>query len=163
MKPFASPFILLALCLASALVGCRGNLLHSDYADLPHAQWDGQEPLLFDLPVVDEPWEGSLWVGVRTVKRFAYEQVVVWAEVLCDGERVEDWLLPVVTHHADQMRAADLLYEEFFSERMPLRIEAGKHYTLRLTHRMRLNPLDNIASVGFGLQSPTTNLFDTHL
>lgn len=162
MKPFASPFLLLALCLASALAGCRGNLLHSDYADLPHAQWDGQEPLLFDLPVVDEPWEGSLWVGVRTVKRFAYEQVVVRAEVLCDGERVEDWLLPVVTHHVGQMRAADLLYEEFFSERMPLRIEAGKHYTLRLTHRMRLNPLDNIASVGFGLQSPTTNLFDTH-
>ncbi len=149
--------------MASALVGCRGTLLHSDYADLPRAQWDGQQPLCFDLPVVDEPWEGSLWVSVRTIRRFAYEQVVVRAEVLCEGERVEDWQLPVVTHRASQTCAVDLLYGEHFSERMPLRIEAGKRYTLRLTHRMRLNPLDNIASVGFGLQAQPTNLFDTYI
>ena len=142
----------LVLCLTGALAGCQGSLFHSDYAKMAGEQWDGQEPLLFDLPVVDESWDGYLWVSVRTVGHFAYEQVVVQAEVRCDGHHVENRSLTVNMHHRDEAHMPNLPYEDNFSELVPLHLKPGKHYTLRLTHRMRLNPLDNIASVGIGLQ-----------
>lgn len=142
----------LVLCLTGVLVGCRGNLFHSDYATLPGAQWDGREPILFDLPVVDEPWEGTLWVSVRTAGVFDYEQVVVRAEVSCDGHRVADHLMTVNMQHSENVNKPATPYQESFSQLQPLRLEAGKHYTLRLTHRMRLNPLDHIAFVCYGLQ-----------
>lgn len=142
----------LILCMAGALAGCRGNLLHSAYQAMPDAQWDGQEPLLFSLPVVDEPWEGSLTVNVRTRNRFAYKQVVVHVEVYCDEKCVEDRLLTVTMHHPDEVLMPDLLYEDNYSEPIPLRLDPGKRYKLRLSHRMRLNPLDHVAFVGYDLQ-----------
>ena len=142
----------LILCMAGALAGCRGNLLHSAYQAMPDARWDGQDPLLFSLPVVDEPWEGSLTVNVRTRNRFAYKQVVVHVEVYCDEKCVEDRLLTVTMHHPDQELMPDLLYEDNYSDPVPLRLEPGKQYRLRLSHRMRLNPLDHVAFVGYDLQ-----------
>lgn len=142
----------LFLCLMGILLGCRGNLFHSDYAQLPGAQWDGRQPMLFDLPVVDESWEGYLWVSVRTAGSFAYEQVVVHAEVRCAGHCVEDHLLTIAMHDSNSMNALVTPCKENVSEWIPLRLEAGKHYTLCLRHSMRVNPLDHIAFVGFGLQ-----------
>lgn len=140
------------LCVAGALTGCRGNLLHGDYQAMPDARWDGQEPLRFTLPVVEEPWEGNLLVNVRTQSRFAYKQVVVRAEVYCDEVCVEDRQLTVTMHHPDEVLMPDLLYEDNYSEPIPLRLDPGKRYKLRLSHRMRLNPLDHVAFVGYDLQ-----------
>lgn len=142
----------LVLCMAGVLAGCRGNLLHSSYRPMPDARWDGQELLHFTLPMVDEPWEGNLLVNVRTLSRFAYKEVVVHAEVYCDEQCVADRQLTVTMHHPEEVMMPDLLYEDNYSKPIPLRLEPGRRYKLHLSHRMRLNPLDHIAFVGYELR-----------
>lgn len=147
MKPIL--FLLIPLRL---LLSCQNTLYHTAYIDLPHNQWDSRDTLTYPLPVSDHDLDTHATIHTRTTATFPYTDIILHLEVLRDSIPISSTRLPIHLSHHNQSLSKGLSIMETTSEPQPLHLQAHHHYTLRLTHLMRLNPLQDITSVGIFIE-----------
>ncbi len=140
--------IILLVAAALLLTSCGGQLYHTAYRNLSHSQWDSRDTLLFDLPPSNQDLDLSLTLAVRTTKPFAYRDIVTQLDIIRDGRTLSSTPITITVNDDPQPKTTGFLTRESHSAPSTLHMEAGHRYALRITHRMRLNPLDHIPTVG---------------
>lgn len=144
------------VCLVGVLtlVACQKGLYHAEYHDLTSSGWDSRDTLVFELPATAHDQALGLTVSVRSTSRFGYCEVATQVEVLCDGQVTAVMPISVpMCEAAGHPLGGGVMMRTHMSEPEPLHLKAGHHYTLRLTHRMRLNPLEEVLAVGVVLEN----------
>lgn len=149
MKRFATFFTWMGLVCMTLLTACQDNLYYTLYQDMPQQTWDSNDSLSFSIPPAEHDMDVAVTLGVRTTSLFPYKDIVVRAELL-DGEAVISSLPLHITlySNSDTSHQGRFLLNDNYSRPQSLHMQAHHHYTLRLTHLMRLNPLDEVQSVG---------------
>lgn len=143
------------LCLMMGLLGlplltsCQDNLYYTLYQDLPEHQWDSNDTLYFSIPPTEHDLDVAVTFSVRTSPSFRYQDIVARAELL-DGNAVVSSLPINITLYGNNEESAHdgVLQNESYSKPQALHMQANHNYILRVTHLMRLNPLDEVNSVG---------------
>jgi len=138
------------LCLI-LLGACQDSLFYTHYQDIPEQKWDSQDTLFFSIPPSDTDLDVAVTLGVRTHASCSYKDIVARAQLL-DGDSVVSSIPLNITLYNNDEPAHGLRVCDHFSRPQPLRMKAHHDYTLRVTHLMRLNPLDDIVSVGITVE-----------
>ena len=135
------------LCLA-VFAACQDILYYTLYQDLPKKEWDSNDAICFSIPSAEQDLDVTVTLGVRTTTSFRYKDIVARVEVL-EGDSVLSVTPLNLTLYTDEngLRKGMLLNENY-SKPQPFHMQAHHNYTLRVTHLMRLNPLDEVMSVG---------------
>lgn len=139
---------MLCWLVAGLLASCQGDLYYTEYKVLPQEQWDSRDTLVIDLPVSEQDIEAKVTLGMRRTHGFRYKKVVMREEVWCQGKIQEVRPVTITLRGNREEEGTGLLVKEFYSDAQPLHLQAGLPYSIRLTHQMRLNPLDGIVAVG---------------
>ena len=131
------------------LTACQDNLYYTLYQDMPQQAWDSNDSLYFCIPPAEHDMDVAVTLGVRTTSLFRYKDIVARAELL-DGEAVISSIPLNITlyNNSEKARQGRFLLNDNYSRLQSLHMQAHHHYTLRVTHLMRLNPLDEVTSVG---------------
>ena len=137
-------FVVAALLLTS----CGGRLYHTAYHNFSDSQWDNRDTLLFDLPPSDHDIDLALTLAVRTTKPFAYRDIVTQLDLIRDGRTLSSTPITINVNDDPHPEGTGFLTRESHSTPYALHMEANHQYKLRVTHRMRLNPLEHTTSVG---------------
>ena len=140
-------FILLIVA-ALILTSCGERLYHTAYQNLSHSQWDNRDTLLFDLPPSDHDFDLAITLAVRTTKPFAYRDIVTQLDLIRDGRTLSSTPITITINDYPEPELTGFLTRERHSTPYALHMEANHQYSIRVTHRMRLNPLDHIPTVG---------------
>lgn len=128
---------------------CQSSLYYSDYHNFSHAQWDRRDALTFSLPPSDQDLDTRLTVGLRALPSFRYQDVVMRLELLADDTlSVASVPVSITLYEGDTPQGQGVAIIDHFSAPQSFTLQAHRHYTVRLTHLMRLNPLDDIPAVG---------------
>ena len=151
MKKFLLTFrnILLGCLGTFLLLSCQDGLYYTAYQPIPQSLWDSRDTLVYTLPVADHDMDVLLSVGVRSTDAYQYENLLVVVEQHCDQRKVAFCRLPIAIRndglyaHGHSTPLAD-----DYSGVAVIHLKKGKAYTLRLSHRMKLNPLTGISEVG---------------
>ncbi len=150
MKRFHTLYILCIgmLCL-TLLMACQDNLYYALYQDMPKHQWDSNDSLCFSIPPTEQDLDVAVTLGVRTTTSFQYKDIVVRAELL-DGDSVISTtpMTLMLYNNKDESSSQGVFVTENYSKPQSLHMRANHNYTLRVAHLMRLNPLEEVQSVG---------------
>lgn len=130
------------------MVSCQEDLYYAEYKELSQCEWDSRDTLAFEIPVSESDKDVNVVVGVRSTSRVQYSDVVVSVQLLCDDHVVSSTPVNVRLYEGKKAEGDGLLVKCSYSRPQPLHIKAGHRYVLRLTHRMRLNPMEEIPAVG---------------
>lgn len=138
------------VCILSMVVftACEDNLYYTLYQDLPHKAWDSNEPLIFSIPPSENTLDVAVTLGVRTTTKFRYKDIVARAELLDGDSVISSVPLNITLYQGEGATQEGILMQENYSKPQSLHMQAHHNYTLRVTHLMRLNPLDEVQSVG---------------
>ena len=135
-------------CLA-LFTACQDNLYYTLYQDMPQHQWDSNDSLYFSIPPTEQDLDVAITLGVRTTSSFRYKDIVARAELLDGDSIISSTPMNITLYNNDgEGTAGGILVTENYSKPQALHMRANHHYTLRVTHLMRLNPLDEVQSVG---------------
>ena len=136
------------LCLAF-FTACQDHLYYSHYQDMPQRQWDSNDSLYFSIPPMEHEEDVAITLSVRTTASFRYKDIVVRAELL-DGDSVISSIPMNIMLYNNRGEEASqgILVTENYSRPQAFHMRANHHYTMRVTHLMRLNPLEEVQSVG---------------
>lgn len=140
-------YIYVGLLCLTLLVACQDNLYYTLYQDMPQQTWDSNDSLYFSIPPSDTDLDVAVTLGVRTNASCSYKDIVARAELL-DGDSVVSSIPLNITLYNNDAPPHGLRVYDHYSRPQSLRMKAHHDYTLRVTHLMRLNPLDDILSVG---------------
>ena len=136
------------LCLA-LFTACQDNLYYTLYQDMPQRQWDSNDSLCFSIPLTEHDLDVAVTLGVRTTASFHYKDIVARAELLDGDSVISSTPMNITLYNNDgEGTSGGILVTENYSKPQALHMRANHHYTLRVTHLMRLNPLDEVQSVG---------------
>jgi len=149
-------FIYIALLLAlTCLAACQEQPYHTAHRDLPRHQWDHRDTLSFPIPPADTDTTLTLTIGLRAAQPVATKEIKADLQVLRDGHPVSHIPLTFsLFNDKDALVGTGLPIVEVQQHLHPFPLKAHHQYTLRLTHRMRLNPIDHIHSIDIHLQQP---------
>lgn len=130
------------------LTSCEDNLYYSLYQDMPRMEWDSNEPLVFSIPPAENTLEVAVTLGVRTTTKFRYKDIVARAELLDGDSVISSVPLNITLYQGEGATREGILLQDNYSKPQSFHMEAHHKYALRVTHLMRLNPLDEVQSVG---------------
>lgn len=149
MKRFRTFFIYVGLLCLTLLTACEDNLYYTLYQDMPEHLWNSNDSLCFSIPPSEQDLDVAVTLGVRTTPSFRYKDIVARAELL-DGDSVISSTPMTITlyNSGGEETAKGIIVKENYSKPQSLHMRANHHYTLRVSHLMRLNPLDEVQSVG---------------
>ena len=150
MKRFSTFLSLIGLFCITFLTACQDNLYYTLYQDMAQQTWDSNDSLWFSIPPAEQDMDVTITLGVRTTPSFRDEDIVARAELL-DGEAVISSIplnIALYSNNHEETHQGGFLLQDHYSKPQSLHMQAHHHYTLRVTHLMRLNPLDEVASVG---------------
>lgn len=149
MKPFRIILITLSVLGMMILLSCQESLFYSEYKTVPRAQWDSRDTLSFQLPVTERTFDATLTVSVRRRQDYDYKTIALSIEHLLNGMLVSTDTLHITLYDEDgQSLGHAFPISDNYSHPLPLHLGKGESHTLRITHIMRLNPLDGIPDVG---------------
>ncbi|NLV53419.1 MAG: hypothetical protein GXY64_09185 [Bacteroidales bacterium] len=148
MKKVRTLYIYVCMLGLATLIGCQDNLYHSSFQDLPQQRWDNQDTISFSIPPSEEDLDVFFTLALRTSSSFKYKDVVMCIDLLEGDSIIYSAPLDVLISDNTRQTHSDFMYHECYSPRHPLRMKSQVSYTVRLTHAMRLNPLERISSVG---------------
>jgi gliding motility-associated lipoprotein GldH len=116
---------------------------------MPEHLWDSNDSLCFSIPPAEQDLDVAVTLGVRTTPSFRYKDIVARAELL-DGDSVISSTPMNITLYngGGEETAKGMIVKENYSKPQSFHMRANHHYTLRVSHLMRLNPLDEVQSVG---------------
>lgn len=149
MKRVHTLYIYVGIFSLFLLTACQDNLYFTLYQDLPQRQWDSNDSLYFNIPPAEQDLDVVVTFAVRTTSSFRYQDVVARAELM-DGDSIISSIPLNISlyNHDEEVSYQGLLMSENYSKPQSLRMHAHHKYTLRIIHLMRLNPLDEVVSVG---------------
>lgn len=146
---FANNIITTILCCLgmTTIMSCQGSLYYADFRDMPSLEWDSRDTLSFTVPAPQHDTDMSLTVAVRHTPAYKYESITVHAiakdSVGCLISR--DLKIKATPDGKGSKQGA--VYTDSRSMPVRLHMKAGHGLTIRLAHRMRLNPLQGISNV----------------
>ena len=133
----------------ATLLSCQDSLFYSEYKDIPHTQWDSRDTLSFQLPETESPIDAALTVSIRTRQAYEYKTIALSVEHFLNGSAVSTDTLHITLYDANgQPLGNGFPLSDTYSRPLPLHLQKGEQHSLRITHIMRLNPLEDIHSVG---------------
>lgn len=137
-------------CLGMAtILSCQDSLFYSEYKNISQALWDRRNTLTFHLPDTERPTDASLSISVRARQDFRYKTIALSVAHLLNDSLVSIDTLHITLHDANGQSLGNAFYiSDNYSRPLPLHIGKDEHHTLRITHIMRLNPLEAISDVG---------------
>lgn len=131
------------------LSSCQPSLYYTSYHDFSHSQWDNRDTVTFSLPPSDHDLDTRFTIGLRTLPPFHYQDVTVRLQLLDDDSHpLASFSVPIALYDGDTPKGKGVAIIDHFSAPQSFTLKAHQHYTVRLTHLMRLNPLEGIPSVG---------------
>lgn len=149
MKLFHTLYIYVGIFSLFLLTACQDNLYFTLYQDLPQRQWDSNDSLYFNIPPAEQDLDVVVTFAVRTTSSFRYKDVVARAELLAGDSIISSIPLDISLSKDDEDASSHgLLMSDNYSKPQSLHMHAHHKYTLRVIHLMRLNPLDEVVSVG---------------
>lgn len=150
MKPlFIFLTVIFSILGMTALQSCQESLFYSEYKEIPHAQWDSRDTLFYHLPEAEHAIDAALTISVRTRQGFDYKTIALKVEHLLNGSIVTSDTLHITLYDTDgQPLGHAFPISDNYSRPLPLRLRESEHHTIRITHIMRLNPLEDIPNVG---------------
>jgi len=140
--------ILIGILCLTLLTACEDSLYYTLYQDMPEQQWDSNEPLYFNIPPTEQEMDVAVTLGVRTTTLFRYKDIVARAELLDNDSVISSIPLNITLYQGEGTIEEGLLMRENYSKPQALHMQANHNYALRVTHLMRLNPLEEVQSVG---------------
>ncbi len=148
MKRVHTLFIYIGcLCLA-VFAACQDNLYYTLYQDLSKNEWDSNDAIFFSIPPSEQDMDVTVTLGIRTTTSFRYKDIVARVEVLEGDSVLSVTPLNLALYNDENGLRKGVLLNENYSKPQPFHMQAHHNYTLRVTHLMRLNPLDEVQSVG---------------
>ena len=148
MKRIRSYLTLIGILCLTLLTACEDHLYYILYQDLPQKEWDSNEPLYFNIPPTEQEMDVAVTLGVRTTALFRYKDIVARAELLDNDSVISSLPLTITLYQGEGLTQEGMLMHENYSKPQALHMQANHNYVLRVTHLMRLNPLDEVQSVG---------------
>ena len=148
MKRVHTYLIIIGTLCLTLLTACEGSLYYTLYQDMPKKQWDSNEPLYFNIPPTAQEMDVAVTVGVRTTSLFPYKDIVARAELLENDSVISSLPLNITLYQGEGATQEGMLMRENYSRPQALHMKANQNYALRVTHLMRLNPLEEVQSVG---------------
>lgn len=145
--PLSIVFLMVVFNLV-LFTSCEDNLYYTLYQDLPRTEWDSKEPLNFCIPPAENTLDVAVTLGVRTTTKFRYKDIVARAELLDGDSVISSVPLNITLYQGEGATREGIFIKENYSKSQSLHMQAHHNYTLRVTHLMRLNPLDEVQSVG---------------
>ena len=149
MRKICLLFAYISILSMAVLTACDDNLYYTFYQDLSGAKWDSNDAICFSIPPTGNDMDVTVTLCVRTTTLFQYKDIIARTEFL-DGDSVVSSTPMNITLYNNQEGGASkgVLMVENYSKPQSLHMQAHHNYTLRVAHLMRLNPLDNVQSVG---------------
>ena len=159
MKPLFVLLSAISFILGMAtLLSCQDSLFYSEYKAIPYDQWDSRDTLYFQLPEAERSFDATLTISVRTRKNYGYKTIALRVEHLLNGTLVNTDTLHITLYDDNgQPLGRAFPVSDNYSRPLPLHISKNGHHTLRITHAMRLNPLENIPNVGVFIDRSNQN------
>ena len=146
----SSPLVF--LLFLTLLTACQKQPYHAEYRDLPHHQWDSRDTLAFTLPTSPTDTTLNLTLALRTTDAIPTRTITTQLLILRDDQPIST--IPItIPLYDDQQHPLGTGFPFIENHAtLPLHLQADHRYTLLLTHRIRLNPLPHIHSVGILLE-----------
>lgn len=145
--------IIIGLLGMILLVSCQDSPFFSKYFDLYKSGWDSRDTMAFTLPQSDVDCVKTLSVGVRTTGKFKYNAITLLVTQKCDSVVVkEDTVTMSIYDSGGKPLGSGFPYILTECEVGKMNIQKKMDYTICITHLMRLNPLEEIVSVGMELK-----------
>lgn len=135
------------------LASCQDIPFYSKYKSVDANAWQSRDTLVFRLPKVEEAQEYNVTVAMRAVQSFKYDNFALSVK-LYEGKTLisTDTLLYNIYDKYGQHKGTGFPYVEYegnLQHRYVLSPE--KKYKVKVTHIMRLDPMDGVADVGLFL------------
>lgn len=146
---------IIVLCGMLLLAACHDNTMYMKYKSVDAREWHAHDTLVYKLPEIENDMNVSVTVGVRTLQSFKYDNLAVVAK-LYEGKHLisQDTVNYIILDKNGENIGTGFPYAEHFrniSHRYALK--AKKKYKIKLTHIMRLDPLDGVSDVGITIES----------
>lgn len=161
MKPL-SIFSLATISILgmATLLSCQESLFYTEYKTIPNSQWDSRDTLSFLLPVADGAIDATLTISVRKRHDYDYKNIALNVGHLLNDSLVSTDTLHVTLYDANgQSLGQGFPVSDNYSRPLPIHLGKGERHTLRITHTMRLNPLDGITDVGIFVDSASQSRY----
>ena len=144
---------------------CQDGLHYANYQHLPHNQWSSRDTLIYSLPMTNHDIDTWFSVSVRSIHTYQYKDIVVKAELMRGKQTVSSYTFPINLDRKERSSAwaakESLPIANRYSVPTLLHLKGGEQYILRITHIMRLEPLDGITDVGVFLEQHQSDGFPT--
>lgn len=135
----------------ACIMSCQGSLYYADYSDMPALMWDRRDTVAFSVPAPDRDMDVKMTLSLRHAPAYSYENVVLRA-IVADSASMKWHDVDIKTQQNGKDAKQGAVYTECASSPVKLHLKAGHEYTIRVAHRMRMNPLEGIASVTVELE-----------
>lgn len=147
MKHLRYITIIILCCLGMTFImSCQGDLYYADYKNMPQGIWDSRDTLSFIIPPSAQDADVELTISIRNTKEYKYESLALRAFVVDYlGCVRKDMTIAIMPDGKQSKIGAICAYNS--SEPVKMHLKAGRRVTLRLSHRMRLNPIEGITDV----------------
>lgn len=146
-------FIIMWLLSTVFFVSCQEALFYSHYEHVSSTGWNNCDTFVFDIPQTEKDETLSLQLCARTTDGYEYNSIAFSTEILADSIPVAcDTIYINIYDERGNAKGVGFPYAEIASEPKAITLKAGKNYQIRITHAMRLNPLQNITETGVTLQ-----------
>ena len=133
----------------ATFLSCQDSLFYSEYKEISNSQWNSHDTLVFQLPTTEQTVDATLTISVRTRQDFEYKTIALTVEHLLNNSLVSTDTLHITLYDTNgQSLGKGFPISDNYSRPLPLHIKENEHHTLRITHTMRLNPLEGTPNVG---------------
>ena len=137
----------------ATLLSCQDSLLYSEYKEIPNARWDSRDTLTFTLPEPEHPIDATLTVSLRSRQDYKYQYVALTVEHLIDSCTISTDTLHITLYDSNgQPLGHGFPISDNHSRPLPIHLGKDEHHTMRITHSMRLNPLEGIPDVAVSVE-----------
>lgn len=146
--------IIKGVLVAMMFVSCQDTPFFTKYHSVPSHYWDKREMLVYDIPVVDEDKTVDVTLGIRTTEQFAYSNITLLSVVSSGKKEVLRDTVCVALFEDESAPLGNGFPFMETTKKLPssLHLKKGKRYTIKVTHLMRMNPLDDVYDVGVTLE-----------
>lgn len=160
MKLFSCHYKMLWVVLGMMFCSCQDRPFFSDYAHVDRTGWYSEDTVVMVVQQGDTTLRNvakrtfDVQVGIRYTDEYEYNDISLLVEVV-SGQRVVARDTVLFQLFDEQGRALGRGLERYDKMQPSLRValKADKPYVVRMTHLMRLNPVQGITDISCSLNS----------
>lgn len=134
-------------------VACQESPFYMTYKPVKISGWDSRDTVVFKLPEIKSPSSYTVTVSIRAIQSFKYDNLGL-AVMLYEGRDVvsKDTVMYDLYDSYGENKGKGFPYVEYEENlKRTYHFSPDKRYKIKITHIMRLDPLDGVANVGVTL------------